>query len=91
MQASEFEQIMSQWGKWHCVGKKKTGKGNYIRCNGTTPHSCRFVFEPPIVYTIHRLLPRYSTTEQQRMRNYSNQSGEGYFKKYLVPRGKGPK
>jgi len=49
------------------------------------------VFEPPIVYTIHRLLPRYDTVEQQRMRNYSNQSGEGYFKKYLVPRGKGPK
>ena len=91
MQASEFEQRLSEWGKWKCEGRKRTGKGNFIRCNGTTPHSCSFVFDPPIAYTIHRLLPRYDTVEQQRMRNYSNQGGEGYFRKYLVPRGKGPK
>mgnify|MGYP003652188772 FL=1 len=91
MLQEKFDSILAGLGKWSCVGKKQTGQGNFTRCSGIPPHSCRFIFMPAIRYITHRLLPQFPTAEQQRWRNYSNEKGEGYFKRYTVPRGKGPK
>tara|TARA_Y100000004_G_C8910650_1_gene410779 strand:+ start:319 stop:591 length:273 start_codon:yes stop_codon:yes gene_type:complete len=81
--SKQFKEKIYLYGQYTCETNKKQGKGHLKRCDNDN-HTCEFILTNRIRRQIHKIPPRFSTWEQRRMRAYSSQAGEGYFKKYEV-------